>query len=93
MLEKSAPEALAEIHPETAAKYGLNDGDMANIETTKGTINIKLATTEDLHPGIISVPHGWENANVNELTELVPRDPVTGYTEMKALLCRIKKVD
>jgi len=26
------------------------------------------------------------------LTELEPRDPVTGYTEMKALLCRISKV-
>jgi anaerobic selenocysteine-containing dehydrogenase len=92
-LEKTAPEALAEIHPKTAGKYGLRDGDMANIETTKGSINIKVATTEDLHPGIISVPHGWAKANVNELTELEPRDPVTGYTEMKALLCRIKKAD
>jgi anaerobic selenocysteine-containing dehydrogenase len=92
-LEKKTPEALAEIHPKTAGKYGLRDGDMANIETTKGSINIKIATTEDLHPGIISVPHGWAKANVNELTELEPRDPVTGYTEMKALLCRIKKAD
>ena len=64
---------------------------MANIETTKGSIDIKLSTTEDLHPGIISVPHGWVKANANELTELEPRDPVTGYTEMKALLCKIKK--
>jgi len=92
-LEKTAPEALAEIHPVTASKYGLNDGDMANIETKKGSIDIKLATTEDLHPGIISVPHGWAKPNVNELTELEPRDPVTGYTEMKALLCRIKKAE
>ena len=27
------------------------------------------------------------------LTELEPRDPVTGYTEMKALLCRISKAE
>ena len=84
---------MAEIHPETAAKYGLSDGDMAYIETTKGRIDIKLATTEDLHPGIISGPHGWAKTNVNNLTELEPRDPVTGYTEMKALLCNIKKVE
>ena len=64
---------------------------MAHIETTKGGIDIKLATTEDLHPGIISIPHGWARANANYLTELEPRDPVTGYTEMKALLCNIKK--
>jgi anaerobic selenocysteine-containing dehydrogenase len=92
-LEKTAPEALAEIHPETAGKYGLSDGDMVNIETTKGSINIRLATSEALHPGIISIPHGWAKANANELTELEPRDPVTGYTEMKALLCRIKKAE
>jgi anaerobic selenocysteine-containing dehydrogenase len=92
-LEKTAPEALAEIHPETAAKYGLSDGDMAHIETKKGGMDIKLATTKDLHPEIISVPHGWAKTNVNDLTELEPRDPVTGYTEMKALLCNIKKVE
>jgi anaerobic selenocysteine-containing dehydrogenase len=44
-------------------------------------------------PGILSIPHGWANANANELTELEPRDPVTGYTEMKALLCRITKAE
>jgi len=39
----------------------------------------------------LSIPHGWSKANANLLTELEPRDPVTGYTEMKALLCRISK--
>jgi anaerobic selenocysteine-containing dehydrogenase len=90
-LEKTAPEPLAEVHPETAAKYGLADGDMARVETTKGTIEIRIGTTEALHPGVFSIPHGWAKANANELTELTPRDPVTGYTEMKALLCRISK--
>jgi anaerobic selenocysteine-containing dehydrogenase len=92
-LEKAAPEPLAEIHPETAKKYGISDGDMMTVETVKGKINIKARTTEDLMPGILSIPHGWANANANELTELEPRDPVTGYTEMKALLCRISKAE
>ena len=91
-LEKTAPEPLAEIHPETAGKYGLSDGDMARVETTKGSIEIRISATEDLHPGVISIPHGWAKANANQLTELEPRDPVTGYTEMKSLLCSISKV-
>jgi len=90
-LEKTAPEPIAEVHPETAAKYGLADGDMARVETTKGVIEIRIGTTEALHPDVFSIPHGWAKANANELTELSPRDPVTGYTEMKALLCRISK--
>jgi len=90
-LEKTAPEPLAEIHPETAAKYGINDGDMMKVETTKGAIEIKARTTDALHQDVLSIPHGWAKANSNQLTELEPRDPVTGYTEMKALLCRISR--
>ena len=92
-MEKTAPEPLGEINPETAKKYGISDGDMMTIETVKGKIHVKARTTEDLIPGIVSIPHGWANANSNELTELEPRDPVTGYTEMKALLCRIGKAE
>ena len=91
MLEKTAPEPLAEIHPDTAAKYGIANGDMMNIETIKGKISMKVKTTDALVRGVVSIPHGWSKANANELTELEPRDPVTGYTEMKALLCRISK--
>ncbi|MFC2057233.1 molybdopterin-dependent oxidoreductase [Chloroflexota bacterium] len=91
VLWKEAPEPLAEIHPDTAGKYGIVDGDMMTVETPKGQITLKANTTKDLAPGVVSIPHGWAEANVNSLTQLEPRDPVTGYTEMKALLCRIKK--
>jgi anaerobic selenocysteine-containing dehydrogenase len=92
-LQETAPEPIAEVHPDTASKYGISDGDMITVETVKGKINIKARTTEELLPGVISIPHGWAQANSNELTELEPRDPVTGYTEMKALLCRISKAE
>jgi anaerobic selenocysteine-containing dehydrogenase len=65
---------------------------MMTVETVKGQIAIKVKTTEDLAPGIVSIPHGWAEANANLLTELEPRDPVTRYTELKALLCRMKKI-
>jgi len=91
-LMKTAPEALGEIHPDTASRYGISDGDMMTVETTKGSIEIKAQTTEALHTGVLSIPHGWGGkANANQLTSYEPRDPVTGYTEMKALLCRIAK--
>ena len=56
-----------------------------------GKIAMKAKTTEKLVRGVLSIPHGWSKANANLLTALEPRDPVTGYTEMKALLCRIAK--
>jgi len=91
-LRQAAPEPIAEIHPDTARRYGIADADIIAVETRKGQIRIKVRTTEDLAPQVVSIPHGWAQANANVLTELEPRDPVTGYTELKALLCRIRKV-
>jgi len=91
-LQQSAPEPIAEIHPDTAQKYGIADGDTITVATRKGEIRIKVRTTEDLAPQVVSIPHGWAQANANILTQLEPGDPVTGYPELKALLCKIKKI-
>ena len=82
---------MAEIHPDTAAKYDINDGDVVNVETKRGGIEIEVKVTEDIMPGVVSIPHGWAQANVNILTDETPADPVTGYPGLKALLCRVKK--
>ncbi|MEE8414222.1 MAG: molybdopterin-dependent oxidoreductase [Dehalococcoidales bacterium] len=91
-LRREAPEPLVEIHPDTAREYGISDGDMISVETPKGAIKMKVSLTEDLIQTVVSIPHGWPEANANLLTSLEPRDPITGYTELKALLCKIKKV-
>jgi anaerobic selenocysteine-containing dehydrogenase len=91
-LRQQAPEPIAEVHPDTAREYGIADGDTIAVETRKGRIELKARLTEDLMLGVVSLPHGWAEANANRLTELEPRDPVTGYTQLKVLLCRIGKL-
>jgi anaerobic selenocysteine-containing dehydrogenase len=92
-LRKLSSDPTAEIHPETARAYGILDGDMIVLETRRGQIEIRVETTEDVMRGVVNVLHGWPGkVNQNLLTELEPRDPVTGYTEMRALACRVSKV-
>ncbi len=91
-LRQLIPEPVAEIHPAAAEQYGIADADTVVLETRKGQIRIRVKTTEDIAPQVVSVPHGWAEANVNLLTSLGPNDPVTGYVELRALACRIKKV-
>jgi anaerobic selenocysteine-containing dehydrogenase len=92
-LREMAPDPLAEIHPETAKQHGIADGDRVVVETKTGQITVKVMTTDDLMPGIVNVLHGWAEAlNQNVLTELKPSDPVTGYPELRALACRIRRV-
>ena len=85
------PEPLAEIHPETGWKYGLANGEPALVETRRGSLEIKVKFTEDIHPGVICLPHGWAEANVNLLTDETPADPVVGYPSLKASLCRVRR--
>ena len=90
-LRQQLPEPVAEVHPFTAEQYGLTDGDFVLVETPNGQIRIRLRTTEDLMPDVVSIPHGWTEANVNELTGSSPLDPISGYPQLKALRCRISR--
>lgn len=84
------PDPIAEIHPGTAAKYGIVDGGKMIVETKEGSIKIKAKVTPDIVEQVVSVPHGWAEANVNILTNKDLRDPILGCPEDKGLLCRIR---
>ncbi|MBU2498156.1 MAG: molybdopterin-dependent oxidoreductase [Proteobacteria bacterium] len=92
-LRRIAPEAEMEIHPVTAGKYGVLDGEKVIVETKKGKIKIKAKLTEDIAEQVVSIPHGWATANVNLLTDIELRDPISGYPEDKGLQCKIARIE
>ena len=49
-------------------------------------MNIKAKITKELPSGILRIPDGLANAYANEVTDVEPRDSVTGYAETKSLL-------
>ena len=83
---------MFEIHPETADRYGLSDGDMAEIETRYGRIRLPARVTQNIRPDTIHAPQGWEEANANELTGLDHVDPLSGFPNLKSLRCTIRKL-
>jgi formate dehydrogenase (coenzyme F420) alpha subunit len=90
-LRQKNPQPQAEISAITAAKYGIADGDTMTVTTKRGSIEINAKVTEDIVPGVVCIPHGWAEANVNILTTQEPSDPIIGYPALKSLLCRITK--
>lgn len=91
-LKKQCPEPFAEIHPKTAAKYGVKSRDPIVVESNRGEIKVKALLTEDMAEGVVSVPHGWPGeANVNLLTDIHLREPIMGYPQMKSQLCSIRR--
>ncbi|MGQ9788673.1 MAG: molybdopterin-containing oxidoreductase family protein [Candidatus Hadarchaeaceae archaeon] len=91
-LREKLPEPLAEIHPEAARRYGIVDGEMIQVKTKWGSIKIKAKVTEDMHPKVVHVQHGWEAANVNVLTNHADRDPISGFPAVKSLLCTLESL-
>jgi len=91
-LRQRTPGPLAEINPETAAKYDVSEGDRVAVETKRGKIELNTRVTDDIVPGVLCIPHGWAEANVNHLTDDRPAEPTIGYPALKSLLCRISKV-
>ena len=82
------PEAYVEIHPETAERFGIKDGEIVTVKTERGSIEIRARVTDAIVPGVINIPHGWSGANVNVLTSRRPADPISGCPELKALLAK-----
>jgi len=91
---KRNPEPLIEINTETARGLEIDDGDMVSIESPRGKIQMKAKVTDDIHPKVVSAPHGWVNANVNLLTSSAPedRDRISGYPPFRSGICSVEKI-
>ena len=102
-LRKARRHPLAEIHPTTADRYGIANGDWMWIETRRGRMRQKAKLTTGIDPRVVNVEHGWWfpeepapeygawKSNANLLTDnQPPYDPAMGTYQLRALLCRVE---
>ncbi len=47
------------IHSRDAARCGLSAGDSAEVSTDVGRIVVPVDITDEVMPGVVSMPHGW----------------------------------
>jgi anaerobic selenocysteine-containing dehydrogenase len=92
-LRQKMPEPLVEMNPATAEGLNIKDGDRVKVESVRGEIRLKAKITEDILPGLVSIPHGWSGeSNANRLTDDMERDPVSGYPPYRSALCRVSRL-
>ncbi|NIO06098.1 MAG: molybdopterin-dependent oxidoreductase [Proteobacteria bacterium] len=105
-LRERQPYPLVQIHPETADKLGIKDGDWVWIETPRGKIRQVAKLFEGMDPRVVMTQASWWypeetgpdhcvwRSNTNVLTSNdPPYDPSMGSTTFRALLCRVSKVE
>ncbi len=61
-LRKSAPNPTAEIHPDTAARFGVEDDAWIVVETPTGRVRAQATVTDAIMPGVVCCSHGWWEA-------------------------------
>ena len=102
-LRRLEPVPRVTLHPDTAAEYGISDGDWIYIETQRGRITQKARVTAKMRPGTVNCQMGWWlpeakekpffglfEINANVLTSMEPPfDPCMGTYQLRGMLCRI----
>jgi anaerobic selenocysteine-containing dehydrogenase len=47
------------IHPDDAARTGVQDGAHARVSSEAGAIDVPVEVSDEMMPGVVSLPHGW----------------------------------
>jgi thiosulfate reductase/polysulfide reductase chain A len=109
-MREQHPDPIMEIHPDTAKKLGINDGDWAWIETRRGVIKQKAKYNPGILPQVVNCEASWwfpeqpgqepwllgvfqSNANILTISDPDACDPITGGWPLRALLCKVYKVE
>jgi len=80
-----------DIHPDAAKGLQIDNGDCVTLSTQYGKIYVRANVNRDLRKDCLRMTHGWEEANVNELTGLEYLDPISGFPWLRALPARVEK--
>lgn len=104
-LREKKPYPLTIIHPETAHKLGIEDGDAICIENKRGKIKQIAALSSDIDPRVVNVGYGWwypekgasqiygwNESNINILTDdQPPYNREMGSYNLRGFLCKVYK--
>ncbi len=104
-LRRRQPDPLVDIHPETAAAYGIAEDDWVWIETPQDRVRMKVRFSEGLAKDVVSAQHcwwypeapppeyGWKESSVNLLFDATECDPDIGSESLRSALCRIYRAE
>ncbi|MDV6011160.1 molybdopterin-dependent oxidoreductase [Haloechinothrix sp. LS1_15] len=74
-LVRGSNRCTAHVHPTDARRLGLVDGGLATIASRAGAVEAQVEVTEDVAPGVVSMPHGWGHGVDGVRTEVAAAHP------------------
>nr|WP_246067089.1 molybdopterin dinucleotide binding domain-containing protein [Cytobacillus solani] len=87
---KQTEESL-DIHPDDAAKLGIETGELVEISSRRGSLQVKVKVTEQVAPGLVFMSFHFSDVPTNVLT-INEFDPISGTAEFKACAVNIRSL-
>ena len=92
LLREIHPRPGVLIHPDTAARLEIGEGDPVTIETGTGSATLLAVITLGIHPDVVQATPGWQGrANINRVTSWNRFAEGIGSVPMRGIRCRLKK--
>ncbi len=107
VLAKGPFRCTALVHPGDAARLGLADGARARITRGGRAIEVTVEVSDEMMPGVVSLPHGWGHdlpgtrltvaserpgANLNAVLDDGLRDPLSGNAVLSGVAVELTPV-
>jgi assimilatory nitrate reductase catalytic subunit len=91
-LVEQCPEPYVEIHPDTAKKLNIKDGEKVKVVSRRGYGIFPALVVQTIRPDTIFIPYHWgEELAANQLTNPV-LDPTSKIPEYKACAAKIERI-
>src|SRR5262249_14685677 len=100
VLVKGKERCTLQVNPDDATSHGLGGGEPARIAGRVGSLVVPVEVTDDVMPGVVSLPHGWGHGqpgtqlsvaaahpgvNTNVLTDGAELDPLSGNAVLNGI--------
>jgi anaerobic selenocysteine-containing dehydrogenase len=90
-LTKGRPRHHLLMHPDDLAARGLHDGERVRVRSRVGHVDVEVAATADIMPGVVSLPHGWSHTRVNDLTDDAYLDALSGNAALNGVPVTVER--
>ena len=99
-LVKGKPRCQLLMHPADLDRYGFAEGQRVRVTSRVGSLDVEVAGTDEVMPGVVSLPHGWGHGrdgvvlgvaqahagvSANDLTDDAFVDAVSGNAALNGL--------
>ncbi|KAF0865051.1 molybdopterin oxidoreductase family protein [Pseudomonas sp. LD120] len=104
-LVKGKPRHQLLMHPDDLARRDLSDGQRVRISSRVGAVEVEVLASEDMMPGVVSLPHGWGHArpgvqmsiaveqpgcSANDLTDERQLDELSGNAVLNGIPVKVE---